>query len=74
MSLMLELKIAVDRQICPHFWISSINLFDIEPKVSEKRFQKLSRRLDKIMLNPHWYIPYAETFERNERFNRQKNQ
>ena len=68
--LMNELRFTVDSQFCQHFWISSINLFDIEPKISEKKVQKLLKRIDEIMSNPHWYLSYVgEPIEGHENSN-----
>lgn len=53
-----RLMTAVENQMCPHFWISDINLFDIEG-VSVRHFNRLHSKIEQIMEHPHWYVkPY----------------
>uniref|UniRef100_A0A7M5X3U4 Mab-21-like HhH/H2TH-like domain-containing protein n=1 Tax=Clytia hemisphaerica TaxID=252671 RepID=A0A7M5X3U4_9CNID len=50
-----SVKNAISNQSCPHLWISTINLFDKE-LITERMYEHLLLKVNRIARNPHWYI------------------
>ena len=57
LSLIQDLKLALDNKMCKHFWIPQINLFEDIP---DRNLKALSKRLDKIIEDPSPYIQQCQ--------------